>query len=234
MCKFYGGKHGVAWHEADVVVTTPGTTPPKEEIKAGFKVPCYRLILDESHLYEKGADPKLPCTKLFDRPDLFGHVHYSPTNIWCVTGTPFSNSLGQLEWQARILGHWDNGYRLRDLVQQCNTSKSGQSWYGNGNAATNQEVADKFKKLMIRHSKSQRIQGEEALSLPDSDVATVWLDMSPDEKLLYDLAGCADGSPKYAADRVSTPSLICSSHAWSFHLAGGPTSTACNPRRSPT
>ena len=232
MCKFYGGIHGAAWAEADVIVTTPGTTP-KEYVNFG-KVNCYRLILDESHLYEHGASPKLPASKLFDKPSTDGGTHYSPQTVWCVTGTPFSHSLEQLETQARILGHWNDGLKLHDVNEDWTWYKSGQSRGLARYANTNQEVADKFKKLMIRHSKSQRIQGEEALSLPDSDVATVWLDMSPDEKLLYDLAGCADGSPKYAADRVSTPSLICSSHAWSFHLAGGPTSTACNPRRSPT
>ena len=65
MCKFYGGIHGAAWAEADVIVTTPGTTP-KEYVNFG-KVNCYRLILDESHLYEHGASPKLPASKLFDK-----------------------------------------------------------------------------------------------------------------------------------------------------------------------
>ena len=41
---------------------------------------------------------------------------------------------------------------------------------------------------MIRHTKSQRIHGEVALALPDCDCRTVLLDMSADEKLLYDYA----------------------------------------------
>ena len=45
----------------------------------------------------------------------------------------------------------------------------------------NDEVVDRLKKIMIRHTKSQRIGGEVALSLPDTDHATVWLDMSDDE-----------------------------------------------------
>ena len=47
----------------------------------------------------------------------------------------------------------------------------------------NDEVVDRLKKLMIRHTKSQRIGGQVALSLPETDHATVWLDMSDDEVL---------------------------------------------------
>ena len=47
----------------------------------------------------------------------------------------------------------------------------------------NDEVVDRLKKIMIRHTKSQRIGGQVALSLPETDHATVWLDMSDDEAL---------------------------------------------------
>jgi hypothetical protein len=55
--------------------------------------------------------------------------------------------------------------------------------------------ADKLARIMIRHTKSQRIGGEVALALPDCDVRTVLLDMSADEKTLYDDAACTDGVP---------------------------------------
>ena len=48
-------------------------------------------------------------------------------------------------------------------------------------ALDNDEVVDRLKKIMIRHTKSQRIGGQVALSLPETDQATVWLDMSDDE-----------------------------------------------------
>ena len=43
-------------------------------------------------------------------------------------------------------------------------------------------VVDVMRELMIRHTKSQRVHGEVALSLPDSECATKWLAFSPDEK----------------------------------------------------
>ena len=52
--------------------------------------------------------------------------------------------------------------------------------------------------------KSQRIAGELALSLPDSDVETVWLTMSAEERILYALHGCADGVPKWADTHRAT------------------------------
>ena len=45
-----------------------------------------------------------------------------------------------------------------------------------------QEAADAVKKVVIRHTKSQHINGEVALALPDADCQTVFLDMSADER----------------------------------------------------
>ena len=142
--------------------------------------------------------------------DNAGLDHYSPDVVWCVTGTPFSHSLEQLETQARLVGQWKHGLNVSDLLRKCKQAKSGEQygWDHFNNAPrltiTNQQVADKLKQVMIRHSKSQRIQGAEALSLPDSEVATVWLTMSEDERLLYDLASCADGAPPPSQDHPTT------------------------------
>jgi SWI/SNF-related matrix-associated actin-dependent regulator of chromatin subfamily A3 len=45
-----------------------------------------------------------------------------------------------------------------------------------------------LREVMIRHSKTQCLGGSVALALPASDACTVWLDMSPNEKILYDAA----------------------------------------------
>ena len=45
---------------------------------------------------------------------------------------------------------------------------------------------------------AERIHGEEALSLPDAVCQTIWLDMSADEQLLYQLHACADGEPRWS------------------------------------
>lgn len=197
ICKRYGAAQG-DHRTADVVITTPHSALPGGAGLHGY--PCHRLIVDESHLYEKGADPKMPITKILEN---LGGNFYRASRIWLVTGTPFSNSLAQLEAQARMLGHWEHGLNLKNmhfqfgLRPQAYNSVRGNQWF-----------ADQLRKVMIRHSKSQRINGEEALSLPDADVATVWLTMSADERLLYDLCCCADGVPKWGdVNRVTDATL---------------------------
>ena len=210
ICNLYGGtpEQKAKCGAADVIVSTPHSSPPKN-----LNRNIHRLIIDESHLYEKGSDPKLPATKTMGT---FCSNGYLPRFIWCVTGTPFSNSLDQLETQARMLGHWNHGLRLKGLVSRAKNLKPGVAggYVGarghgeDGVGPSNQEVADELKLLMIRHSKSQRIGGEAALSLPDADVATVWLTMSEDERAAYDIYGCADGVPKWAdVNRVTDATL---------------------------
>ena len=64
--------------------------------------------------------------------------------------------------------------------------------------------ADKLKRIMIRHTKKQRIGGEVALALPDCDCRTVLLDMSADEKVLYHDAACDDGLPLWLRPTAAT------------------------------
>jgi hypothetical protein len=52
----------------------------------------------------------------------------------------------------------------------------------------------RLRKVMIRHTKSQRIGGEVALALPDADCQTVWLEMTDDERMLYKVHQCVDGN----------------------------------------
>ena len=131
--------------------------------------------------------------------------------MWLVTGTPFSTSLEQLKNQASVLGHNVDGLqlkrgKLRDaaLAPQpleapgpsppppkpspptpCPFATRKDAWRPaySSLAIDNDEVVDRLKKVMIRHTKSQRIGGQVALSLPETDQATVWLDMSDDEVL---------------------------------------------------
>ena len=50
----------------------------------------HRLVVDESHLLDSGSW-KSQKTKLMSVPASF---------VWCVTGTPFSNGLGDLQSQV--------------------------------------------------------------------------------------------------------------------------------------
>ena len=91
VARYYGTKQTIT-AATDVVVTTPNTKPSD-----AMTLRARRLIVDESHLYEPKSDPKLPTTKI--------HKDYSRLQfVWCVTGTPMSSSLTQLESQARMLG----------------------------------------------------------------------------------------------------------------------------------
>ena len=198
VCKKYGSGSG-DHRNADVIVTTPHSALPGKPT-GGFI--CHRLIVDESHLYEQGALPKMPATKFL--PHIPGHSSaYDAKCVWMVTGTPFSHSLEQLKVQAKALGHWSAGLKIGDMHDQFIFSpERSEQIHGN------QWFADQLKKVMIRHTKRQRIHGEAALSLPDADVETVWLTMSADERALYALSSCADGVPTWAdVNRVNDASL---------------------------
>ena len=54
--------------------------------------------------------------------------------------------------------------------------------------ASKTDLVDKLKKLMIRHTKGQRIGGGQALSLPTLKSETEWLVFTPSERGLYDAA----------------------------------------------
>ena len=116
----------------------------------------------------------------------------SPAHACCarfhsaVTGTPISSSIYQLSPQARLLGMYvdDNGASVQRMVEGAKR----KDWVDPGptmqyfgrrvghksvpathprDDMPNQDLVDLLKKYMIRHTKSMRIGGEEALSLPD-------------------------------------------------------------------
>ena len=55
-------------------------------------------------------------------------------------------------------------------------------------------LVSEIQKVMIRHTKAQRIGGEQALALPTLKSETIWLDMNEVEKLAYAAACRADAS----------------------------------------
>ena len=91
-----------------------------------------------------------------------------------------------MSYQLRLLGHQVCGLRL------------------GGRALTDEAVPD-IRRLMIRHSKAQRIHGAAALSLPDASVQTTMLELTADERALYDLAACADGLPDWLHPQYPRP-----------------------------
>ena len=93
---------------------------------------------------------------------------------WGATGTPASASLTDFVKQLIFL--------CRSDVARCipNPNRVG--------AAPWHTFLDKISAFTVRHSKSQRIGGSDALALPDATTTTVMLTMSPLEKEVYKLA----------------------------------------------
>ena len=157
--------------QVDVLITTPHAKWPAE-LCGDTQKRIHRLIVDESHLLGGKSWKGLIYKFLRVRAD----------HAWCVTGTPFSAGLPDLDYQARLLGHWTDGVHLSAKI----------------NELSSEELVAELRTLMIRHVKAQRIGGEVALALPDASSETVWLQMSADEKLLYALHACYDGKPEWS------------------------------------
>ena len=97
--------------------------------------------------------------------------------MWMLTGTPLTSS------ERDLYGTWHSmGCPGRSLLT-ARTGSGQETLPGPG-----PELVSFLRKLMIRHSKSMRIGGEVALSLPEADCDTVWLTMSGDERMMYESA----------------------------------------------
>jgi len=158
-------------NEYDVVVTSPHMSLTGTSSKQ-----LHRLIIDESHLIgdskSGGYSSKVGYLKSL-------RAKYT----WLVSGTPFSN----ISAQASFLGHTKS--------REAQVVPSGLGLVvGNFHRAS---LAPVWKKVMIRHSKSQRIHGEAALSLPDATARTELLHMSAEERALYDVFSCVEGTPSW-------------------------------------
>lgn len=162
----------------DVLLTTPHITMPPAVVSS---VRFHRMVVDEAHLLEQHG-----VGTMGGKADALNRYHTK--NLWLVTGTPFSTGLHQLSTQSQLLGHWFHGLKLSEVDKKECSHYNGRYTM----MLDNPEVVERLKKLMIKHSKSQRIGGEVALSLPATEAKTVWLDMSPGELVMYKHHGCAD------------------------------------------
>ena len=185
-----------ALRSMDVLLTTPHMSMPDGLLR---NMRVHRLVVDEAHLLaESGSTTHSKLGTL---------SQYQASFVWLVTGTPFTSSLTQLTNQARLLGQWLDGVKLAEIetgVPDPNASwppKPGDRSYSSYVAYPNSfprprvdmpnaTVVERLRKVMIRHTKSMRIGGEVALALPDADCSTVWLTMSADERLMYNVHRC--------------------------------------------
>ena len=114
--------------------------------------------------------------------------------------------------QADLIGHLTRGARIEEMIdgikrpgwvtppnpyphRYTNDEWAKVAEYQQPkDSMKNEAILERLRSIVIRHSKGQRIGGEVALALPESECTTTWLDMTADEKLLYDLHHCAPRS----------------------------------------
>eukprot|EP00900_Chrysochromulina_parva_P017403 jgi/Chrpa1/25664/Chrysochromulina_OHIO_Genome00026479-RA len=213
---------------ADVILTTPHQSLPAALIK---NMHVHRLVLDEAHLLSDRSSTT--SSKL-------SALRQIKTDFtWCCTGTPFSTDFAyQLSSQATLLGMADPLSDVLHGKERPNWSPGNPGdpgWFQRYDRRAkgfvdvppncpvdelpNQEVVDLMRKFMIRHTKSMRIGGDVALALPDAECKTVWLDMSTDEKVLYQLHVCADGGP-FKLDENDKRFRACA-HLYDPHILSG-------------
>ena len=192
--------------EADVIITTPHMVGLSRDLGLSnahlAKVKFRRLVVDESHLLAGGAEGS-------SASKLGSLCQVNASNVWLVSGTPFSTSLRQLVNQVKLLG--------------CDSEYSDATTYYSSNEA----VVSWLKGRMIRHTKNQRIGGEVALALPDADCQTKWLTMSDDERLLYGVHECSGGhtlklddTARFrAAAHLYAKDIVCGEQKWENDMA---------------
>jgi SNF2 family DNA or RNA helicase len=117
-------------------------------------------------------------TDLFNKSasaDAYKAMMIAAQRRWCVTATPFTTSLGELGMQASFLGAVNGSSSLRNFISGSVPREKKRFLHG----------VDVLKEVMIRHTKSQRINGVSALSLPESTTTVVYISMSDKERRLY-------------------------------------------------
>ena len=163
--RFYGGgkftKRGIGdWRDVDVLVstfTTPFYTANRfgNALIAGAQF--HRIVIDECHLARTST-----------------RIHeLRATHKWAVTGTPMSKSVYDLMTQASIIDQ--HTAELSGLMRDASMHHRG----------ARDKLVAALRRVIIRHTKAQRIGGAAALSLPDEVVSTVLLDQTTAEQQMY-------------------------------------------------
>lgn len=172
----------------DVVVSS-STFNWSQQITDNVKF--HRVVVDESHLLATA-----PSSAKID------HAIAKQSDLkWCITATPCVSSATNLNRQLAFLSggygperrFWNHSDIHSAIAQFCGVSKKHrvspalekQAFYG---------LVDVLKQCMIRHTKSQRIRGSEALALPASTTNTVFLDMTPKERTRFAHAHVSTGT----------------------------------------
>ena len=184
--RFYGSNRhtkGVLqdWRDVDVIVTSLNIGWGKLNHAGNIlleQCSFHRIIADECHTSVGGSINDL-----------------SAERIWGLTGTPFAPTSRSLEKQLRFVGMFVA--EARDAIKDYQLYEKDPKYLSSGNKermavvsqrqATN-ALAAALRKVVMRHSKSQRIRGAAALALPDASSSTIKIDMPAAERPAYNQA----------------------------------------------
>ena len=157
----------------DIIVSTSTFAWP---VWVREHVEFHRCVQDESHLFTGSGSANLSKA-----------VQLRARLRWAVTGTPAIQAASQLVRQLNFLG-LDRFCSRANLFDSHMQRTHSSARAGCDAAKAFHSLSHALRGLMVRHTKAQRIGGGAALALPDATTTTVALQMSDDERDLYDRA----------------------------------------------
>lgn len=125
----------------------------------------HRVIQDESHLFDSPSAKTDHANKII-----------APRR-WGVTATPMTNSSRELSNQLKFIQGSEPYNIFSPLKQAIYAYVQTENTFNH--------LVELLQTFMVRHTKSQRINGSEALSLPPSTTSTIMLKMTPDENRAF-------------------------------------------------
>ncbi len=194
-------KSGSTLCNFDVVVTTYGTLQSEyfsrksaisanngdatvSSIAALFSTSFRRVILDEAHFIK---NPKTNVSKAC--------CEIKAERRWCVTGTPFSNSLQDIFGLLKFLKHepWcAEGFWKRAIKVGKPAEISGEQSTGEKNedklATSLERVRRLLRPLLLRRTKDTLAEdGKPILTLPPIDFKVITVELSEEERYFYNV-----------------------------------------------
>mmetsp|Transcript_4648 Transcript_4648/g.10520 ORF Transcript_4648/g.10520 Transcript_4648/m.10520 type:complete len:946 (-) Transcript_4648:127-2964(-) len=188
-------RHISSLNDVDVIISTSTFSWPSNITSC---CEFHRVVHDESHLFGSASAKTGNANEII-----------SPRR-WGVTATPADSSSKDLESQMLfILGSESaSGFSL--------LNETIGNFHRQPSETTCTRLVDLLKTYMVRHTKSQRINGAEALALPPSTTSTIMLTMSREEDRAFNhinssrsnlLTHVINGVHKFTAERAFNPQM---------------------------
>ncbi|GAQ84668.1 DEAD-box protein [Klebsormidium nitens] len=178
----------------------PGDNKPLTEEEHGRLSPLHavnwwRIVLDESHTVK---DPKAVHSRAC--------AELTAERRWCCTGTPINTSISDLYGQFTFLKL--SPFNTLATFQKEIGMPFEHASHGHGSSGAGRAVlVDLLSKVMIRHTKSQKINGEELLVLPPKTQVDMPVHFSPEERVVYERA-TASAQERFSHFRKMGPMYI--------------------------